>query len=91
MPIMILEVAAGRLSEGSTVATYRQVGRFGTFYGWFLVLVTVAVTSYFPPHRIRTVLGTANRWWEWRVYLVGRYLPVLVVVWALIVFARNQI
>ncbi|MDD4357085.1 MAG: hypothetical protein PHN98_07510, partial [Smithellaceae bacterium] len=42
MPIMILEVAAGRLSKGSTVGTYRQVGRFGTIYGWFVVLVTVA-------------------------------------------------
>lgn len=47
MPIMILEVAAGRLSKGSTVETYRQVGRFGAIYGWFVVLVTVAITSYY--------------------------------------------
>ncbi|SFR64750.1 neurotransmitter:Na+ symporter, NSS family [Marinobacter daqiaonensis] len=47
MPIMILEVAAGRLSKGSTVGTYRQVGRFGAAYGWFVVLVTVAITSYY--------------------------------------------
>lgn len=45
---------------------------------------------FIPPHRIRTVLGTANRWWEWRIYLVGRYLPLLVVLWAVIVFAVNQ-
>lgn len=47
MPIMILEVAAGRLSKGSAVETYRQVGKFGTVYGWFVVLVTVAITSYY--------------------------------------------
>ncbi|MGX5913233.1 sodium-dependent transporter [Aliidiomarina sp. Khilg15.8] len=47
LPIMILEVAAGRLSKGSTVGTYRQIGRFGTIYGWFVVLVTVAITSYY--------------------------------------------
>lgn len=47
MPIMILEVAAGRLSKGSTVGTYRQVNRFGVVYGWFVVLVTMAITSYY--------------------------------------------
>lgn len=47
LPIMILEVAAGRLSKGSTVGTYRQVNRFGTVYGWFVVMVTVVITSYY--------------------------------------------
>jgi len=47
MPIMLLEVAAGRLSKGNTVSTYRQVGRLGALYGWFVVLVTVAITSYY--------------------------------------------
>lgn len=47
LPIMILEVAAGRLSKGSTVGTYRQVGWFGTLYGWFVVLVTLVITSYY--------------------------------------------
>ena len=47
LPIMILEVAAGRLSRGSTVASYRQVNRFGVVYGWFVVLITVAITSYY--------------------------------------------
>src|SRR6056297_640234 len=45
---------------------------------------------FIPPHRIRTVLGTANRWWEWRIYLIGRYLPLLVLFWALITFAVGQ-
>ncbi|MGM0563967.1 MAG: sodium-dependent transporter [Pseudomonadota bacterium] len=47
MPIMILEVAAGRLSKGSTVGTYRQVHRLGAIYGWFVVLITMAITSYY--------------------------------------------
>ncbi|MDD4356639.1 MAG: sodium-dependent transporter, partial [Smithellaceae bacterium] len=45
---------------------------------------------FIPPNRIRTVLGTANRWWEWRIYLVGRYLPLLVLLWAVITFAVYQ-
>ncbi len=47
LPLMILEVAAGRLAQGSVVATFRQVNRFGTVYGWFVVLVTTIITSYY--------------------------------------------
>jgi len=47
VPIMILEVAAGRLSQGNTVQTYRHVGRFGAVYGWFVVLLTLVITSYY--------------------------------------------
>lgn len=47
LPIMILEVAAGRLSEGNTVHTFRQVNRFGAVYGWFVVLITLVITSYY--------------------------------------------
>lgn len=47
LPIMMLEVSAGRLSKGSTVQTYRQVNRFGVVYGWFVVLITMAITSYY--------------------------------------------
>lgn len=47
MPMMILEVAAGRLAQGNTVHTYRQVNRFGPWYGWFVVGLTVIITSYY--------------------------------------------
>lgn len=47
LPIMMLEVAAGRLAQGGTVATFRQVKRAGAAYGWFVVLITVAITSYY--------------------------------------------
>ncbi|ABW68073.1 sodium-dependent transporter [Desulfosudis oleivorans] len=57
----------------------------------FSGLTGAALLCWFiPPKRIRTVLGTANRWWEWRIYLVGRYLPVLVLLWAVLIFAVNQ-
>ncbi|MDQ2078395.1 sodium-dependent transporter [Marinimicrobium sp. ABcell2] len=46
-PIMVLEVSAGRLSQGNTVQTYRQVNKFGTVYGWFVVAITTAITSYY--------------------------------------------
>jgi neurotransmitter:Na+ symporter, NSS family len=47
VPIMMLEVGAGRLASGNTVHTFRQVNRFGTFYGWFVVLLTTVITSYY--------------------------------------------
>jgi len=47
LPIMMLEVGAGRMSQGSVVGTFRQVNRFGTIYGWFVVLLTIAITSYY--------------------------------------------
>lgn len=47
LPIMMLEVAAGRLAHGNTVATFRQINRFGSYYGWFVVGITMAITSYY--------------------------------------------
>lgn len=47
LPIMMLEVAAGRLSKGGAVHTFGKINRFGRYYGWFVVLITVAITSYY--------------------------------------------
>jgi len=47
LPIMVLEVAAGRLAQGNAVETYRLVKRVGAAYGWFVVLITVTITSYY--------------------------------------------
>ena len=47
IPVMMLEVGAGRLAQGSVVGTFRQVNRLGTAYGWFVVLLTIAITSYY--------------------------------------------
>ena len=45
LPLMIMEVAMGRLAQGNTVHTFRQVNRFGVFVGWFVVGLTVLITS----------------------------------------------
>ncbi len=45
---------------------------------------------FIPPEKIRTVLGTESRWWEWRMYLVGRYLPLVMLLWIAVTYALNQ-
>lgn len=47
VPLMMLEVAAGRLAHGGTVRTFRGVTRAGRFYGWFVVALTAVITSYY--------------------------------------------
>lgn len=47
MPMMVLEVAAGRLAQGNAVATFRSVHRWGTWYGWAVVAITTVITSYY--------------------------------------------
>ena len=47
LPVMMLEVAAGRMRQGSVVITYRGVTRFGAAYGWMVVALTVIITSYY--------------------------------------------
>lgn len=47
LPLMYLEVAAGRLAQGNTVHTFRRVHRTGAWYGWFVVGLTTVITSYY--------------------------------------------
>ncbi len=47
LPLMLLEVGAGRLQQGSVVRTFARVGRAGRAYGWLVVLLTVMITSYY--------------------------------------------
>jgi len=47
LPLMYLEVAAGRLAQGNVVHTFRGVHRSGAWYGWFVVALTTAITSYY--------------------------------------------
>lgn len=47
LPVMMLEVAAGRLKQGSVVGTYRGATRLGAAYGWFVVILTIIITSYY--------------------------------------------
>jgi NSS family neurotransmitter:Na+ symporter len=46
---------------------------------------------FIPPEKIRTVLGTQSRWWEWRIYLIGRYLPLVMLLWIVVTYALNQV
>ncbi len=47
LPIMMLEVSAGRLAQGGAVHTFAQVNRFGKFFGWCVVALTTGITSYY--------------------------------------------
>jgi neurotransmitter:Na+ symporter, NSS family len=47
LPIMMLEVSAGRLAQGGAVHTFAQVNRFGKFFGWCVVALTAGITSYY--------------------------------------------
>ncbi|WP_218961437.1 sodium-dependent transporter [Desulfobotulus mexicanus] len=66
-----------RIAGGNVIIFSGVMG--ATLFCWFV-----------PPSRIRTVLGTGNRWWEWRIYLVGRFLPILVIGWIIITYALRQ-
>ena len=47
MPIMMLEVGAGRMTQGSVVATFAKVKGIGRIYGWAVVILTIIITSYY--------------------------------------------
>lgn len=47
LPVMMLEVGAGRLAQGGVVATFRQVHRAAALFGWLVVGLTFAITSYY--------------------------------------------
>jgi hypothetical protein len=47
LPIMMLEVSAGRLAQGGAVHTFAQVNRFGKLFGWCVVALTAGITSYY--------------------------------------------
>ncbi len=47
IPIMLLEVSAGRFTLGSPVASFRSVHRHAAIVGWLVVLLTVVITSYY--------------------------------------------
>jgi NSS family neurotransmitter:Na+ symporter len=47
LPVMMLEVAAGRVRQGSVVTTFRGATRLGAVYGWLVVALTIVITSYY--------------------------------------------
>lgn len=96
LPIMVLEVAAGRLAQGSTVHTYRQVSKFGVVYGWFVVLITMAITSYYlviagwtMGYAVDSIRGELRVFDEFSAGYNSLWFFIAVVVLAGIVLARD--
>lgn len=96
LPIMVLEVAAGRLSQGGTVRTFRQVNRFGTVYGWFVVLITTAITSYYlvitgwtMGYAVDSVLGNLRPFAEYSAGYNSLWYFIAVTVLAAFVLGRD--
>ena len=48
LPIMIVEISAGREESGGVVRTFKNLRKkFGKWYGWFVVLLTGVILSYY--------------------------------------------
>ncbi len=48
VPLMVIELAAGRMERGGPVRTFRHVlGRTGTVIGWLVVVLTIIIMSYY--------------------------------------------
>jgi NSS family neurotransmitter:Na+ symporter len=45
---------------------------------------------FIPPFRVRAALGVKCRWWEWRIYLVGRFLPFGLIGWLLLTLVMDR-
>lgn len=47
VPFAALEIAAGRVTHGSAVTTFRRLARPAAVYGWGVVLLTLVIGSYY--------------------------------------------
>lgn len=48
IPLYVLEASAGKLANRGPVGLFREVNpRWGPWFGWFLVIMTVAIMSYY--------------------------------------------
>ena len=48
IPLYVLEASAGKLAHRGPVGLFRQVNpRWGPWFGWFLVVMTIAIMSYY--------------------------------------------
>ena len=47
LPLMIVEITAGREEAGGVVRTFAKLQKFGRLYGWFVVVLTALVLSYY--------------------------------------------
>jgi NSS family neurotransmitter:Na+ symporter len=48
IPLYVLEASAGKLANRGPVGLFREINpRWGPWFGWFLVIMTVAIMSYY--------------------------------------------
>lgn len=47
LPLMLVEISAGRVEKGGVVKTFRAVNRRMAWFGWLVVLLTLVILSYY--------------------------------------------
>ncbi|MFP4515055.1 MAG: sodium-dependent transporter [Parcubacteria group bacterium] len=47
VPMMVLEISAGRIGHGSPVRTFRLLNKKAAPFGWFVVFLTTVIMSYY--------------------------------------------
>lgn len=47
IPLMILEISAGRVERGSPVKTFRTIHKKAAWFGWLVVALTLIIMSYY--------------------------------------------
>lgn len=47
IPLMVLEISAGRIERGSPVKTFRAIHRRAAGFGWLIIALTLIIMSYY--------------------------------------------
>ena len=47
IPLMIMEISAGRIEQGGAVKTFRALRRPAQYFGWMVVALTMLIMSYY--------------------------------------------
>lgn len=47
LPLMLVEISAGRIEKGGVVKTFRTVNKHAAWFGWLVVTLTLVILSYY--------------------------------------------
>mgnify|MGYP005849993237 CR=1 FL=1 len=47
IPLMIVEISAGRFTQGGPVKTFRALRKHAQWFGWLVILLTMIIMSYY--------------------------------------------
>lgn len=47
LPLMLVEISAGRVSNGGVVKTFRRLNKRAAWFGWLVVMLTLLIMSYY--------------------------------------------